>query len=152
MKCHISLLVVAVGLCDRLTPVIAARPDSAEKTLEGIVANMQENMAVCTDENLPKLLACMSDEMPNRQLFVQTVSKNGRRLTPIIDSTTSKYLEHSNAPHARTEFPYAVAMITQTVTRVAYATRNWPTGWALSKGPRFSVPKCFSRKSVASGN
>lgn len=89
--------------------------DTAEETLQGIVANLQDNFAACTEENMDRLLDCMSEEMPNRRLFISTV----RRTWDVEDAyhrlDDVKLLKRSHAPHARTDFPYATAVVTQTV-------------------------------------
>lgn len=91
--------------------------DTPEKTLEGIVANMQRNMRACTEEDIYGLLECMSAEMPNRAAFISVMRRTWAEEDAYHRLDDVKLLEHSDAPHARTDFPYAVAVVTQTVLK-----------------------------------
>jgi hypothetical protein len=87
--------------------------ETQESTEQGIRANMEENLAACTEENMPRLLGLMSKEMPNKRLFVETVELEWSVEDAYWRLDDVEVLEHSDAPHANCAFPYATAMITQ---------------------------------------
>lgn len=79
-----------------------------------IRALMDANMAACTEEDMDKLLALMSEEMPNRQLFINTVDQAWS-----VDDTYNRIedlqvLSKTNAPYGKTKYPYATAKVRQT--------------------------------------
>lgn len=88
-------------------PEVGANPE------QGIRASMEVNLAACTEENMDKLLACMAKEMPNRRRFIQTVDMTWSVEDAYWRLENVEVLEHSDAPHANCEFPYATAIVTQ---------------------------------------
>jgi hypothetical protein len=105
------LLVAFILGC--LVAAAANGAETAESTENGIRSNMEENLAACTEENMPRLLGLMSKEMPNKKLFVETVELEWSVEDAYWRLDDVEVLEHSDAPHASCEFPYATAMITQ---------------------------------------
>lgn len=114
------LLALALFACQTF-PAFA---DTPEETLQGIVANLQENYAACTEENMDRLLACMSEEMPNKRRFVSIVEGTWAVEDAYHRLDDVKLLKRSNAPNARTDFPYATAVVTQTVMKMSQRVEN----------------------------
>jgi hypothetical protein len=85
----------------------------AEPADRGVAAVMEKNLAACTEENLPRLLQCMAQEMPNRPQFIAAVKAEWAASDAYWRLEKVKVLRESNAPHAKTKFPYATALITQ---------------------------------------
>lgn len=91
--------------------LIGASAVQAESTLRALTALMQENLDACTVEDMPRLMATMSAEMPQRELF---------------EEQTRAEWESSNLYHKLDEIkivrwrqvraPYLVAIVTQTIT------------------------------------
>ncbi len=96
----------------------AVRGETLAKTKQGIVENMQANCVACNEENMDKLLACMSEEMPNREMFVETTLDAWREIDTYSRLDDVKILKHSDAPHANCQYPYATALVTQTIIKV----------------------------------
>lgn len=67
---------------------------------------------------MEKLLACMSEEMPNRGLFIETTEATWREIDTYNRVDEVKVLKQSNAPHANCQYPYATALVTQTIVKV----------------------------------
>jgi hypothetical protein len=61
-----------VGVAFLLETTVASAEDSTTRQLREV---LEENMAACTNEDLPRLLKTMSEEMPNRELFVEECKK-----------------------------------------------------------------------------
>lgn len=66
-RCH------AVSLAWLLASACCASAE--DNTVRQLRAVLEENMAACTDEDLPRLLKTMSEEMPNRELFIEQCKK-----------------------------------------------------------------------------
>jgi len=100
------LLAVLLTLCS-----VALRADDA--TIEAIRDVMVENLAAADAEDMPRLLATMSREMPNRELFIRETRTEwavADTYTRLIDL---EVLRHSDAPHAITRPPYATVRVVQ---------------------------------------
>lgn len=95
----------------------------AESTLSALTALMQENLDACTVEDMPRLMATMSVEMPQRELF---------------EEQTRAEWESSNLYHKLDEIkivrwrqvsaPYLVAVVTQTISPNAAFQAEEPEG------------------------
>lgn len=109
---------LAIGMVFLAMVVYGAPPQSLAKTEQGITENLQANCIACNEENMDKLLACMSEEMPNRELFIQTTAAAWRELDTYNRVDDVEVLRQSNAPHANCRYPYATALVTQTIIKV----------------------------------
>lgn len=70
---HLRNACFAVGLSSLVMATGArAEDNTAARQLHEV---LEENMAACTNEDLPRLLATMSVEMPNRELFIEQCKK-----------------------------------------------------------------------------
>ena len=98
--------------------------ETRESTEQGIRVNMEANLAACTEENMDKLLGCMSKDMPNKKLFVQTVDIEWSVEDAYWRLEGVEVLEHSDAPFSNCKFPYATAIITQSCYRIALRERD----------------------------
>lgn len=98
-----------------LLATVARGAQSLEDIKTGITKNLHANYQACNEENMSKLLKTMSKEMPNKQLFVQTTKMawNSNDTYNRLDAV--EVLPDSDAPYANCEFPYATALVTQTV-------------------------------------
>lgn len=97
---------------------IKAQEPQAEANTEdsmkyGIMENMQANMAACNEENMDKLLACMSEEMPNRERFIDTVDQMWTVTDTYNTVLNVEVVQDSESRWARYDYPYATARITQ---------------------------------------
>lgn len=101
-----------------LATVARGETQSLEKIKQGISANMHANYQACNEENMDKLLACMSDEMPDPHPFVQTVQDLWDECDTYNRLDDVKVLRRCDVPHANCRYPYATALITQTVIKV----------------------------------
>lgn len=83
----------------------------AESTQDQLAQLMQENLAACNEENLPRLLATMSEEMPQRDLFIQQ-TKAEWEVSDLYYRLDNVQIVKQNKWRA----PYAVATVRQTIT------------------------------------
>lgn len=91
-------------------------PGESPKAIEqGIRANLEENYAASNAEDLPRLLRSMSQEMPQRKLFVDTCKQEWAVADHYYRLVDVQVLEHSDAPNASCEYPYATALVTQQI-------------------------------------
>lgn len=111
-------VMLAVGLIVMASAARGAPPQSPAKIKQGITENLEANCIACNEENLDKLLACMSDEMPNRELFIETTLAGWREMDTYNRVDKVEVLRQSNAPHANCRYPYATALVTQTIIKV----------------------------------
>lgn len=79
----------------------------ADTTTKAITKLMEENCAAATAEDLPRVLATMSSEMPQRELFIEQCRREW--------AETDSYHRIENVKVVRTRGAYAIAIITQTV-------------------------------------
>ena len=79
----------------------------ADTTTKAITKLMEENCAAATAEDLPRVLATMSSEMPQRELFIEQCKREW--------AETDSYHRIENVKVVRTRGAYAIAIITQTV-------------------------------------
>lgn len=103
--------VIIAVLCVLLAYTPAA--EDSDSTRAGIFENMQANLEACTYEDMDKLLACMSEEMPNRELFIDTVEQSWRVTDTYNTLVDVKILKRSQSRWANFRYPYATALITQ---------------------------------------
>lgn len=71
----ITLLRSACVACCLVTLLVAAGARAEDSTTRQLRAVLEENMAASTNEDLPRLLKTMSEEMPNRELFIEQCRK-----------------------------------------------------------------------------
>lgn len=86
----------------------------AESTLSALTALMQENLNACTVEDMPRLMATMSAEMPQRKLFEEQARAEWE--------SSDLYHKLDNVKIVRwRQFrtPYLVAIVTQTIVSQA---------------------------------
>lgn len=112
MKDYVRLLLVAV-IAAAFVYVVEARGESPAAVEKGIRANLEENFRASNAEDLPRLLRSMSREMPQKQLFVAACKKEWAAANMYHRLIDVKVLKHSDAEHARCDYPYAVALVTQ---------------------------------------
>jgi hypothetical protein len=117
MKDYVRLLAVATIVAVYGFLVAQARGESPEAIKQGIWENMQANFHACNEENLPKLLATVSRELPQRELFVETIKAEWAAEDTYTRLVDVEVLPHSDAPNANCTFPYATAWITQQTIR-----------------------------------
>lgn len=96
---------------------VNARGENPEAVRQGIWANMEANFRACNEENLQKLLATVSRELPQRELFIETIRAEWEAEDTYTRLVDVELLAHSDAPNANTRFPYATALITQETLR-----------------------------------
>lgn len=111
-------VILAIGLAILATVAQGAPPQSPAKIKQGITENLQANCIACNEENMDKLLACMSEEMPNRRLFIDTTEAAWREIDTYNRLDDVHVLTRSDAPHANCQYPYATALVTQTIVKV----------------------------------
>jgi hypothetical protein len=96
-------------------PCLALAEDS---TTRAIRLAMEENLAAANEEDLPRLLKTMSQEMPNRDLFIAETKKEWAATDTYSRLKSLEVLKHSDAPRAITRLPYATVRIVQTTVQV----------------------------------
>jgi hypothetical protein len=97
--------------------VQAAPPAGTAETKQGIVENLQANCVACNEENMDKLLATMSCEMPNRNMFIETTRAAWQEIDTYNRLEGVEVLRESTAPHANCQYPYATALVTLTIIK-----------------------------------
>jgi hypothetical protein len=117
MNTYGSRLMQALVLTACIFVVAKARGESPEAIRKGIEANLQANFHACNQEDLSALLATMSVEMPQRELFIETVQQEWAAEDTYNRLVDVQVLKHSDAPHANTRFPYATVLVTQETLR-----------------------------------
>lgn len=109
---------LGMSLVLALLATVARGEQARENVRWGLIKNLQANYQACNEENMEHLLETMSEEMPNRELFQKVTREEwaaGDTYNKLEDVVV---LEHSNAPNANCEYPYATAMVTQTVVQL----------------------------------
>jgi len=94
---------------------VALRADDA--TTQAIREVMVGNLAAADAEDMPRLLATMSREMPNRELFIRETTKEWAVADTYTRLVDLEVLRHSDAPHANTRLPYATVRVVQTMLK-----------------------------------
>lgn len=99
-----------------------------------IRAVMEENLSACNEEDLPSLLKTMSQEMPNRHLFIAETRKEWEVSDSYSRLEDIEVLKHSNAPRAITRPPYATVRGVQTTVQAGDRKSDeppseWPSAW-----------------------
>jgi hypothetical protein len=79
----------------------------------GILENMQANMAACNAEDMDALMACMSEEIPNKAVFMDTVDQMWNVTDTYNTVLEVEVVKTSKSRWARHDYPYATARITQ---------------------------------------
>jgi hypothetical protein len=143
----------ALAVCLALA-AFTAHGESPAKTKEGILQNLEENCQACNEENLDKLLATMSEEMPQRELFIETTLAGWDQLDTYSRIEKVEVLKRSTAPNSNCRYPYATAMVTQTVIQVdngqGKVFKDCPNGKCLDEElahkmaikPKFETFRC----------
>jgi hypothetical protein len=91
---------------------IAGAPGArAESLVDQVRAVMEENFAAANHEDLDRLLATMSEEMPNRQLFIRQCNREWA-----VSDLYYRLDGVEIVKQSRWRQPYVVAMIRQTIT------------------------------------
>jgi hypothetical protein len=123
------LSVVAVMAVFLTPPYRAAfAVDSATRAIRVV---MEENLAACNEEDMPRLLKTMSQEMPNRELFIAETKKEWAASDSYARLDEIEVLKHSNAPRAITRLPYATVRVVQTTVQSGERKSDEPpTEWA----------------------
>jgi hypothetical protein len=88
-----------------------------DATTRAIRDVMVENLAAADAEDMPKLLATMSREMPNRDLFIRETRQEWAVADTYTRLVDLEVLRQSNAPHANTRPPYATVRVVQTMLK-----------------------------------
>jgi hypothetical protein len=96
-------------------PCLGLAEDSTTRALR---LAMEENLAAANEEDLPRLLRTMSQEMPNRDLFIAETKKEWAATDTYSRLKSIEVLKHSNAPRAITRLPYATVRVVQTTVQV----------------------------------
>ncbi len=109
----LTLLAVLAVYGSWMPGLHAEQPNKAD-TQAALLGLMEQNMAACTEENMDKLLALMSSEMPNRQRFIATVDSVWSVEDTYNRIDSLEVLDKTPAPMGRTKYPYATARIQQT--------------------------------------
>lgn len=117
MKKYVRWVFCALIVLGYVYAIAQARGESPEAIRKGIEASLQANFHACNQEDLPALLATMSAEMPQRQLFISTIEREWAAEDTYNRLVDVQVLKHSNAPHANTRFPYATVLVTQETLR-----------------------------------
>jgi hypothetical protein len=112
-----SVLSVVAVMAMFLTPPhrAAIAVDSATQAIRVV---MEENLAACNEEDMPRLLKTMSQEMPNRELFIAETKKEWAASDSYARLDEIEVLKHSNAPRAIMRLPYATVRVVQTTVPV----------------------------------
>jgi hypothetical protein len=86
-------------------------------TTRAIREVMVENLAAADAEDMPRLLATMSREMPNSELFIRETKQEWAVADTYTRLVEIEVLKHSNAPLANTRLPYATVRVVQTMLK-----------------------------------
>lgn len=95
----------------------AAAVLAEDATTRAIREVMVENLAAADAEDMPRLLATMSREMPNRELFIRETTQEWAAADTYTRLVELEVLRHSTAPHANTRLPYATVRVVQTMLK-----------------------------------
>jgi hypothetical protein len=93
-----------------LFPVMLLADDAVTEAIRDV---MVENLAAADAEDMARLLATMSREMPNRELFIQETRTEWAVADTYTRLVDLEVLRHSDAPHAITRPPYATVRVVQ---------------------------------------
>lgn len=107
---HTCVLAVLLGM----TSYVLRADDATTRAIREV---MVENLAAADAEDMPRLLATMSREMPNRELFIQETKKEWAVADTYTRLVDLEVLRHSDAPHANTRLPYATVRVVQTMLK-----------------------------------
>lgn len=107
--------------------VTQAPPSWAEDAMTYEIRQvMEENLAACNEEDLPRLLKTMSQEMPNRKLFIAETRKEWAATDTYARLEDIQVLKSSTAPRAITQLPYATVRVIQSTFQVGDRKSNEP--------------------------
>jgi len=123
-----ALLAAAVLAVTSLANGPAIAEDSTVRAIRQV---MEENLAACNEEDLPRLLKTMSQEMPNRELFIAETQKEWAATDTYARLEDIQMLKSSNTPRAITRLPYATVRVVQSTVQVGDRKGDEPPSeWA----------------------
>jgi hypothetical protein len=97
--------------------VTTVRGHAEDGVTQAIREVMVENLVAADSEDMPRLLATMSREMPNRDLFIRETKQEWAVADTYTRLVDLEVLKHSDAPHANTRLPYATVRVVQTMLK-----------------------------------
>lgn len=107
------LVMLACGPVRSAAPEVEAqRPADAQ---EQITKSLQMHFQACNAEDMDKLLATMSKDLPNKDLVVGELESRWSVDETYVKLESVELLDDSDAPQAILEYPYATVLVTQTV-------------------------------------
>lgn len=93
----------------------------AETTQQALEKVMQENLDACTHEDLPRLMATMSVEMPTRELFMEQCRQEWAQSDCYHKLESVKVVKWAGV-----RAPYALAIVVQTIQPQQHLTAEEP--------------------------
>jgi hypothetical protein len=125
IACHLACA-TALAASLACAQEVSRELPSPDEIRRGIEKSVQVQFQACNEENMEKLLAVVSEEMPSRRRFITEVDSSWS----VNDAYTSlervEILDDSDAPGAQFEYPYATARITQTVLELRVNDERTP--------------------------
>ena len=101
-----------------LCSLMASRCSLAEDDVaQAIRLVMEENLAASDAEDMERLLRTMSQEMPNRELFIRETEKEWALADTYTRLEEIEVLKQSRAPRSNTRLPYATVRVVQTMLK-----------------------------------
>lgn len=98
---------------------VGAEPESSDDARAAITKTLQAHFQACNEENMAKLLATMSKDLPNQTQLVSDIESQWSVNDTYTKLEDVEILDDSDAPHAAFEYPYVTAMVTQTVVELS---------------------------------
>jgi len=108
---HAAVLLAGVAFAEEAPP---ASP-SSEEIRQGIEKSVRTHFQAFNEENMEKLLALVSQEVPSRQRFITAVDSAWSVNDTYTVLEGVEVLDDSDVPGSQFEYPYATVRITQTV-------------------------------------
>jgi hypothetical protein len=98
---------------------VGVEPEASDDPRAAIIKTLQVHFQACNEENMAKLLATMSKDLPNQRLLVSDVESQWGVNDTYTKLEDVEILDDSDAPHAVFEYPYETALVTQTVIELS---------------------------------
>lgn len=114
IACHLACA-TALAASIACAQEVSRELPSPDEIRRGIEKSVQVQFQACNEENMEKLLAVVSEEMPSRRRFITEVDSSWSVNDAYTILERVEILDDSDAPGAQFEYPYATARITQTV-------------------------------------
>ncbi len=111
LTAYASALVACVVCAQEAPPV----SPSSDEILQGIEKSVRAQFEACNEENMDKLLAVVSQDVPSRQMLMTAVDSAWSVDDAFMVLKSVEVLHDSDAPGAEFEYPYSTVRITQTV-------------------------------------